>query len=58
MAVVGAGVLPRTSKEEKSVWVSSLETGPRLEVVGGLDGGGSGRWLEVVKARAERGAGR
>lgn len=31
MAVVGGGVLPRTSMEPKSVWVSSLEGGPRSE---------------------------
>lgn len=40
MEVVGAGVLPRTFIEEKSVWVSSSETGPRLVVAGALDGGG------------------
>ena len=29
MEVVGGGVLPRTFMEVKSVWVSSLEGGPR-----------------------------
>ena len=31
MAVVGGGVLPRTFMEPKSVWVSSLDRGPRSE---------------------------
>lgn len=40
MAVVGAGALPRTFMDEKSVWVSSSEAGPRLAVVGAFEGGG------------------
>lgn len=51
MAVVGAGVLPRTFMDEKSVWVSSSETGPRSVVAGTFDGGGKDRWVEVVRPR-------
>lgn len=38
MAVVGAGMLPITSREEKSVWVVSEEEGPRERVGGGFWG--------------------
>lgn len=34
MDVAGAGALARTLSEERSVWVSSLETGPRSREVG------------------------
>lgn len=34
MAVVGAGILPRTSKDPKSVCVSSCEGGPRSVMLG------------------------
>lgn len=40
MEVVGAGVLPRTFMIPKSVWVSSVEVGPRFVVRGPADGGG------------------
>ena len=51
MEVAGAGVLPRMFMAPKSVWVSSLEGGPRSCVVGGFDfedadGGGGGLWRD------------
>ena len=55
MEVVGAGVLPRTFITEKSVWVSSSETGPRLVVAGALDGGGWAYFVDVVRRRDEKG---
>lgn len=37
--MVGGGEFARTSNEEKSVWVSSSETGPRSTLEGGEEGG-------------------
>lgn len=35
MEAVGAGALEKTSRVEKSVWVVSVEGGPRSVVLGG-----------------------
>ena len=50
MEAVGAGVLENTSMVLKSVWVDSVEVGPR-EVVGG-GGEGESRGVVVERARA------
>jgi len=49
MLVLGAGVLPSTLSEEKSVCVSSSETGPRSWVLG--LGEASWEGIEVEKLR-------
>ena len=46
---VGAGALEKTSMEPKSVWVDSVEVGPRSVVVGGEAERGAG---VVVRVRA------
>lgn len=52
MEVVGAGVLLRTFMIEKSVWVSSVEVGPRFVVAGALEDVGGRRWgRDVVIGR-------
>jgi len=59
MEVLGAGVLPRTSREEKSVWVVSEEGGPRSWDAGGRE---RVRWesvmARVVGSRCGHGVGR
>lgn len=63
MAVVGAGVFPKTFSEEKSVWVASVDGGPRSVVGlerevergrgGGRRNGGWGRRGGVRRGRGE-----
>ena len=50
MEAVGAGALEKTSMAPKSVWVDSVEAGPRSVVVG-VEGAESGvRVVERVRA--------
>lgn len=53
MEAVGAGALENTSMVLKSVWVGSVEVGPR-SVVGGDEEVGGRRWWVVVRVRAWR----
>lgn len=61
MDVAGEGVLPRMFMAPKSVWVSSLDGGPRSWVDGALDfeddsgGGGFCREDEIDRLRRHLG---
>ena len=45
---VGAGALEKTSMVLKSVWVDSVEVGPRSVVVGGEEAERGRAWLRAL----------
>lgn len=58
MLAVGAGALEKTSMALKSVWVDSVEVGPRSLVWGTVVGVEERRWWVVERGREVNGKSR